>query len=1232
MADHHMPAPRSAGYFSPSHRDGRRDGLATPERRRNSSHEMVKTSNATSQRDDGFSQGQDDHFHDDDDLLSSGHAEGSTHADDGHVHREERAQKKHKGRLGGGFLLHDAFGGGRLLGSRRQRVAHSQAPAPPLQQLQLGVGRDAAFQSSPDADRGMRQSSAPIRRPGGELANSPPNTGHSAEGRIFAESHHQEPHAVADLDSSQIVHMALSLSESRRLAARRSGPRTTAPPRLASLPDASSSNNIRQHLQQQRKFSRTESSNIPQEAPSMALVPGSRSSGNFQSSFEGPYDTQYRWQFSASTLARAHKAKVHLELWAQYRRLLEVLPPLKPGLDRPTSGSSPDSPILLGPGAQGLAIALGRQYNPLQYIRNRKVRARERKVIDGKRQGFSDVECVRLWVDTVYQQMSLAGTPLADDRPSIPSYQFAEEADMQASPAEAVARPRRPRVDWFLDPCDVIADAYWLEQNGHKQLIEDRHWRKIFPSPVSDLSRPLSREVEESSSKISPFTTRENEFVDTITEGKEFGLSKVRTELSHSSAKERAKQKLHNIKGFHHRHGSGGPAQHDLLRPASEYSDSDNDSEPRRRSKPVRKGTISSNSNDLLQKQMLEMVAKEARERELEETAHNESADDRSIGAPETRRSSPSRYMSRRGSIVEISDSERRAAAFDRLKQGSPTRRSLDANHYSVSPGKRLSFPNSPEMLPVRNGKSESVASVEPSPPYSRSTSPTRNPLNKIKQMMRDKNGEARGGVLLDEVDDDGEGRPVKRESFLARSGSTSTLGRRQSSPAGKLLSGTDSSKNLRAMASARLRPDENVGLRGMFKGQRIDNVLRGGVSKLGDIIRKKDGSGEAPDFDTTDESDNERIRGRRSTPMTLSRKPSTRAQEGQPKHFLDTMPQFNHTPGYRHTANGGEKLAAADGSANPGRRAAEIDFLRPPRIKIRSASSSSSPPISRKLQLGDSDVSESESLLNNAVRDTDRRMNSAISLSDKDYQHGRPLGQHWSIADRGVPGQLKLSKREVARMRALILSSGVKAMGLRRRAYEQHKPFSKENLALNEATSQKEPGGVPWTDIARLTPKQVQLRLQLYDQQVPFCEVYPLAAQTLGVAIQSWGQRWQSSADYFRDKTTHTLRTRVWEVRTHLADDLSEMARKAADEADEISRDLALGQPLKIKHVIDTMEKMLRTRRRRFRWLRRGLWLTVEWLLVGFMWYVWFMVMILRIFLGVGKGLLQGVRWLLWL
>jgi hypothetical protein len=39
-----------------------------------------------------------------------------------------------------------------------------------------------------------------------------------------------------------------------------------------------------------------------------------------------------------------------------------------------------------------------------------------------------------------------------------------------------------------------------------------------------------------------------------------------------------------------------------------------------------------------------------------------------------------------------------------------------------------------------------------------------------------------------------------------------------------------------------------------------------------------------------------------------------------------------------------------------------------------------------------------------------------------------------------------------------------------------------------------------------------------------------------------------------------------------------------------------------------------------------------VEWLLVGVMWYVWFMVVLTRVVMGVGKGVVGSLRWLFWL
>ena len=274
--------------------------------------------------------------------------------------------------------------------------------------------------------------------------------------------------------------------------------------------------------------------------------------------------------------------------------------------------------------------------------------------------------------------------------------------------------------------------------------------------------------------------------------------------------------------------------------------------------------------------------------------------------------------------------------------------------------------------------------------------------------------------------------------------------------------------------------------------------------------------------------------------------------------------------------------------------------------------------------------MSESESRhgsVSDQVRDADKRLNDALAPPTYD-EDGRRQSRHWSIADKECSTeQAQLSRREIARMKALILSSGIKALEISRRANEFLKPFGHQSLAAKGAPVGTTCAGFGWSDIAQLSDDK-----QLSTRKVTFCELYPLAAQCLGGAIQASGQRWQVSADRFAHRTSPDLQQRIGEMRSRLVDDLSEMARAAADQADETGRDLALGQPLKVKHVVDVIEKMMRRRRRRLRWLRRALWLTVEWLLVGFMWYVWFVVMILRIFLGVGKGVWRGVRWLLWL
>ena len=1047
---------------------------------------------------------------------------------------------------------------------------------------------------------------------------------------------------LTGIDSTQIVNMALNLSESRRIASGRRNISSTAPPRLSLQPDSSTGSNLKQHLQQQRKVSLAGGSPKPSPGFSPRIPSLSMANSPLQTSFDPAHDGLYRYQFSASTLSRAEKAKEQLELKAEYRRLLEVLPPLKPANDRVMSASPPSSPTgHLQPswkfGQPRSNVVLGRQYNPLQYIRNRKIRARERKVIDGEQQGFGDVDCVRAWVDKATQRVSSSLTLDSENGSVMPSYPAAEAASQAGSSLSRTStRARRPRVDWFMEPCDMIADAYWIEQNDNRHLIENRNWRKIYPPPQSTpsrpmSSRPMSQQLTGTEANISPFPTK---LLQDDEDPSGTGLSRPNTGSPTIKARDRTKHKLHEMKAFHHRHTTSLLGNHDFLNLAGDSDSSSSDSEnegrgdPKRLSRRGRTGTISSNSNDVFNKQMHDMMIREAQEKELlalpetikeHEPMSNDTTPDKNLA------SNPSSiYHSRKGSVVDVSDSDQRAQNGDRrasLSAYQPGRASLEvpmaaSRRNSQTQDSHSSVPTSPELHP-HDGYPLPTIGTDMLSPRSRSPSPSRNPVNMVKRKWRerDRDGRHKRDVSRDRISQTptspklaAHGKKIQKQ-FTGES-QLSVDRPSEFSPSHR------SSQSLQLV-------DEQVGLRGIFK-PRIDGI-RGGVSKIGDILWKKNASGEFSDPDG--ESETESRRGRSRGSLSLSRPRSNTELPPGSKHFLNTMPEFHHAPDANRRAGiaappslDAQLKSDATSSSRPGSsHSSRLQTLKPPRIDVRGPSPSGiSSPFTK---LDDSDQSDTAS--RGRSTETDKRVVSKGSAASFNMNDSR----HWSIADRHDSMEVeKLTRKDIARMRALILSSGIKAMEINRRAREQQTPFAPKPSPTNPDATKV--NALPWSDIARLSPVDQDLSTI----EAPICELYVLASSNLCSAIQMSGQKWQQSADRFTSRTAVDLQKRIWNIRNRVTQDLSGSARLAADEADETARELNLGQPLKLKKVFDLIDRMAQNKRRRFRWLRRGVWLVVEWTLVGFMWYVWFVVMIFRIFWGVGRGVVTGVKWLLWM
>jgi hypothetical protein len=191
---------------------------------------------------------------------------------------------------------------------------------------------------------------------------------------------------------------------------------------------------------------------------------------------------------------------------------LQLLPPLKPDAESAANYTfeSRSSPGYTAPDIRRVRSnttsrhELGRQYNPLQILRNRRLRTREKRPLTVLSESFADTQRVATWLDDVEGAAQRPDYRTGADVVQLPDFlQRTDEVNGELEAGKGHRRTgttstvvTRPEIEWTVDPTERLADAYWTEQDDNKTLIENKGRHTIFPSRVKSATKD-SRKSED---------------------------------------------------------------------------------------------------------------------------------------------------------------------------------------------------------------------------------------------------------------------------------------------------------------------------------------------------------------------------------------------------------------------------------------------------------------------------------------------------------------------------------------------------------------------------------------------------------------------------------------------------------------------------------------------------------------------------------------------------------------
>jgi hypothetical protein len=324
-----------------------------------------------------------------------------------------------------------------------------------------------------------------------------------------------------------------------------------------------------------------------------------------------------------------------------------------------------------------------------------------------------------------------------------------------------------------------------------------------------------------------------------------------------------------------------------------------------------------------------------------------------------------------------------------------------------------------------------------------------------------------------------------------------------------------------------------------------------------------------------------------------------------KPKYHLTGLPSFTSAardkrPHIETGATTTDRLNRQDKTQRDPGKLDKFDRLAPPRLSLPAgdnASSSNLPAFRFPAVKFDEPRKSYGELAASGL--------AALAVSPFGSVSRSPAQRHWSIYDQAQPIKSdKITSRDIARARALLLCSGIKAREIQRRS----------NM----------PGETPSDDLVTAA-KTAGKKLD----HVPLKEEHLVAARMLSAHLSSTLSDFEVSLSHFQSHTVGDLASRLDELQHRASDHLTNLVHETSDEADAFTVELTTRQPQQTKQVDDAIDAMIRRSRQQFRLLRRAGFKLLEWLVLSIMWWIWFMVVVFNTGKMIIISILRFLHWL---